>query len=232
MDTPSVSFGHRLRLQREHRGILLETIAASTKIKASLLADLERDDVSKWPPGIFRRAFVREYAASIGLPAEAVVAEFVQLFPDEELGVAAGTASAQPAHDLRLTFADGGRTPLQSRMLQVAVAGLEAAAVVATARLLTWSAAWNFWTVCASVSLAYYAVASACCGRSPALWLNSRRLVRAEPDTSVRSNARDLLGLIVQQAQMRLPDSETGAISAHAVGADNLQAASGMILPS
>jgi len=233
MDTASVSFGGRLRLQRERRGIVLETIAASTKIKASLLADLERDDVSKWPPGIFRRAFVREYAASIGLEPESVVAEFVQLFPDEESAAGARTAPPQRAHDLRLTFADGGRAPLQSRMLRAATAVLEACAVLTAARLLTWSAPWNFWTVCGAISLAYYGVASACCGRSPASWwLNSRGQVRAERDSPVRSNARDLLGLIVQQAQMRRPDGESSAISAHAVAAENLQAASGMILPS
>ena len=234
MDTPSVSFGRRLRLQRERRGIVLETIAASTKIKASLLADLERDDVSKWPPGIFRRAFIREYAASIGLEPEAVVAEFVQLFPDEESVAGATTAPAPVVHDLRLTFADGGRTPLRSRMLRAGLAVLEACAVLAAARLVTWSAPWSFWTVCAALSLMYYGVASACCGRSPvSWWLNSRGEVRAERDAaSVRSNARDLLGLIVQQAQMRRTDGESSAISAHAVAAENLQAASGIVLPS
>ena len=81
MNTVSLSFGQRLRLSRERLGISLEAIAASTKINRSLFAELERDDVSKWPGGIYRRAFVREYAAAIGLPAEAVVAEFNELFP-------------------------------------------------------------------------------------------------------------------------------------------------------
>jgi transcriptional regulator with XRE-family HTH domain len=233
MDTASVSFGGRLRLQRERRGLVLETIAASMKIKASLLADLERDDVSKWPRGIFGRAFVREYAASIGLAPESVVSEFVQLFPDEESAARPRTASPQRVPDLRLTFEDGGRTSLRSSMLRVAIAVLEACAVVAAARLLTWSAPGNFWTVCGAISLAYYGVASACCGRSPASWwLNSRGQVRAERDSPVRSNARDLLGLLVQQAQMRQPDDDSSAISAHVVAAENLQAASGMILPS
>ena len=49
MNTASLSFGRRLRLSRERLGISLEAIAASTKINRSLLADLERDDVSKWP---------------------------------------------------------------------------------------------------------------------------------------------------------------------------------------
>ena len=50
-----VSFGNRLRSQRERQQLSLTVIAERTKIKASLLEALERDDVSKWPPGIFRR---------------------------------------------------------------------------------------------------------------------------------------------------------------------------------
>jgi hypothetical protein len=115
----------------------------------------------------------------------------------------------------------------------VAIAVLEACAVLAAARLLTWSAPWNFWTICGAMSLTYYGVASACCGRSPASWwLNSRGQLRVERDAAGRSNARNLLGLIVQQAQMRRPEDESTAISAHAVTAENLQGASGMILPS
>ena len=50
------SFGTRLRNQREAQNIALATIAERTKIKLSLLEELERDDVSHWPTGIFRRA--------------------------------------------------------------------------------------------------------------------------------------------------------------------------------
>ena len=50
------SFGARLRRRRDEHGIALVTIAEQTKIKVSLLEALERDDVSHWPSGIFRRA--------------------------------------------------------------------------------------------------------------------------------------------------------------------------------
>src|SRR5687767_246058 len=49
------SFGARLRQRREQQDIALLTIAEQTKIKLSLLEALERDDVSQWPAGIFRR---------------------------------------------------------------------------------------------------------------------------------------------------------------------------------
>jgi transcriptional regulator with XRE-family HTH domain len=76
------SFGARLRLQREEQHVSLATIAEQTKIKASLLDALEKDDVSHWPSGIFRRAFVRAYAHAIGLDPDVVVREFLERYPD------------------------------------------------------------------------------------------------------------------------------------------------------
>jgi hypothetical protein len=76
------TFGARLRRQREQRQIPLSTIADQTKISISILQGLEADDVARWPAGIFRRAFVRTYAAAIGLEPEVVVREFLQIHPD------------------------------------------------------------------------------------------------------------------------------------------------------
>ena len=53
------SFGTRLRHAREQQHISIADIAARTKIKASLFEELERDDASRWPSGIFRRSFMR-----------------------------------------------------------------------------------------------------------------------------------------------------------------------------
>lgn len=77
-----LSFGARLRLQRERRHVALSAIAAETKINLSLLEALERDDLSRWPEGIFRRGYVRAYAQAIGLEPGPVVRELVELFPD------------------------------------------------------------------------------------------------------------------------------------------------------
>ena len=76
------SFGARLRRERERRHITLAQIADTTKIKASLFQGLERDDVSRWPGGIFRRSFVRAYARAIGLDPEQTCREFVERFPE------------------------------------------------------------------------------------------------------------------------------------------------------
>jgi hypothetical protein len=71
-----------MRERREERKISLETIADRTKIKASLLDAMERGDVSHWPSGIFRRSFMRAYAATIGLDPDVTVREFLDLYPD------------------------------------------------------------------------------------------------------------------------------------------------------
>jgi transcriptional regulator with XRE-family HTH domain len=76
------SFGARLRQRREDQQIELSAIAEQTKIKLSLLEALERDDVARWPSGIFRRAFIRAYADAIALPPDQVVREFLDRYPD------------------------------------------------------------------------------------------------------------------------------------------------------
>ncbi|MEO7191636.1 MAG: helix-turn-helix transcriptional regulator [Vicinamibacterales bacterium] len=77
-----ISFGARLRHERERRGISLASIAANTKIATPLLQALEHDDVSRWPGGIYRRSFVKAYAEAVGLDATTVTREFLDLFPD------------------------------------------------------------------------------------------------------------------------------------------------------
>ncbi|HVL68710.1 MAG TPA: helix-turn-helix domain-containing protein [Vicinamibacterales bacterium] len=74
-------FGPQLRLERERRGVTLHQIAASTKVSVDLWEGMERNDFSRWPSGIFARAFVRDYARAVGLDPDAVVDEFCRLFP-------------------------------------------------------------------------------------------------------------------------------------------------------
>jgi transcriptional regulator with XRE-family HTH domain len=96
----SQSFGARLRQRREAQQIALTTIARQTKIKLSLLDALERDDLSQWPAGLYRRAFIRTYAHAIGLDPDVIAREFAELHPEpEQVALAAALAAA-----------DGGRT--------------------------------------------------------------------------------------------------------------------------
>jgi transcriptional regulator with XRE-family HTH domain len=109
------SFGARLRERRERQQIALASIAEQTKISVSLLEALERDDVSHWPAGIFRRAFIRAYAHAIGLEPDVVVREFLELHPDPieivmtASAVLAGVAGARvsPRPPTRLRYLVG-----------------------------------------------------------------------------------------------------------------------------
>ena len=75
------TFGPRLRRERERRGISLETIATITNVSIELWQGFERNDFSRWPKGVFARAFVRDYAKAVGLDANEVVDDFCRLFP-------------------------------------------------------------------------------------------------------------------------------------------------------
>jgi transcriptional regulator with XRE-family HTH domain len=110
------SLGARLRRRREEQRIALSTIAERTKIKSALLEALERDDVSQWPGGIYRRAFIRSYAHAIGLDPDPVVREFLELYPDPEEAIA--EAPPPPSgfrgvvHALGSLARLGGRAPV------------------------------------------------------------------------------------------------------------------------
>jgi cytoskeletal protein RodZ len=103
---PKGSFGPRLRQERERRQISLKSIASNTKISKSLLEALERDDVSRWPSGIFRRSFVRSYAKAIGMDADEIWKEFAERFPEEPVVEAAAPV---PPPMQRVTVASAPR---------------------------------------------------------------------------------------------------------------------------
>jgi len=89
--------GTTLREAREGRSLSLRQIATATKIPIHALEALEQDDISHLPGGIFTRAFVRSYAAQVGLDPEKTVQEFIAQFPHES--VTAGHPAAPPIED-------------------------------------------------------------------------------------------------------------------------------------
>ncbi len=112
------SFGAHLRQRREQRQISLSTIAEQTKIKLSLLESLERGDVSHWPSGIFRRAFIRAYAHAIGLEPDVVVREFLEVYPDPPEVV-----EPVPAIVAAVDGPSGGGAPTRLRYLVASAVG-------------------------------------------------------------------------------------------------------------
>jgi cytoskeleton protein RodZ len=90
-------FGTKLRAARERKGVSLRQIASKTKISIALLEALERNDVARLPGGIFSRAFVRSYAAEVGLDPETTIQEFVAQFPHDS--VTAGHPTSAQVED-------------------------------------------------------------------------------------------------------------------------------------
>src|SRR5882672_3091740 len=82
---PEADFGSRMRQAREQRGVSLRQIAERTKISVSQLEALERNDISRLPGGIFSRAFVRSYAAEVGVDPEQTVRDFLAQFPHDSV---------------------------------------------------------------------------------------------------------------------------------------------------
>ncbi|MBS1818226.1 MAG: helix-turn-helix domain-containing protein [Acidobacteria bacterium] len=191
------TFGARLRRARERRDVSLADIAAHTKINPALFEGLERDDVSRWPAGIFRRSFMRAYAEAVGLDADAVVREFLERFPDPESGAptpAAGAPHASgswtsdessPADDgeigvgghqaLRLTLVDthrpftAGRLLGDSRHRWAAVAwDLGTIVAIATTLFVVLHA---FWMPFAITALCYYGGGILVLGNTPGVSL-------------------------------------------------------------
>lgn len=167
--TDPVSFAAWLRRERERRNITIRAIAERTKIGPGLLEALERGDVSRWPGGIYRRAFVRSYSEAIGLDPELVIANFERVFPaadGEPAPVSAATVVSVPA----ASASRAAVAPPEFRLqLEVPVQpGVTSAAIrhacidvgiALGAGLVGWLAAGaiGFWCVTAVTALVYHA---------------------------------------------------------------------------
>ena len=186
--------GRRLRSERERRLITLESIAASTKINIGLLRDLERDDVSRWPSGIFRRSFVRSYAEAIGLDGDEIVEEFLDQYPDTEQieAIAALVAKGERPKThrkavLRLTLADTPKPFTGGQLLKRIGARAKAVGWDSAATLALGAIAFlilgTFWTPFAIVTLCYYTAGILILGNSPGVYLFAPKEHEDPPQT-------------------------------------------------
>ena len=196
--TDHSSFGPELRRAREARGLTLEEIAEVTKVNAALYRGLENNDFSRWPSGLFRRAFIRSYAQAVGLDPEETCRRFVRLFPEdgdavpEMRAVPPVAAPATPLEDAeapRLVLAavpppsasgtriwarvGAGLADLGLAVLLAGIAGTLASAVAGPG--------W-FWTAAATVAAVGHLVALSLLGRTPGAWwlLGGRQRARVE----------------------------------------------------
>jgi len=197
------AFGPNLRRLRVKRGISLETIAAATKVHTDLWAGLERNDFSRWPAGIYARAYVRAYALEVGIDPDTTVDEFCRMFPNGDRRVmrVVREQAALVGHDLRWkddlvgSVTDEKRstapaaapdlpaiasTPtgrIVAAMLDVTVA-VGVSASIATLVPVKWSAS------LAVGVLAYHAVSLVALGSTPAVWVIETFLTNRHPTTS------------------------------------------------
>jgi cytoskeletal protein RodZ len=78
-----MSFGEYLRSAREERRVTLDELAIRTKVKHHLLADLEEDDLRRWPKYlVYRHGYVRSIADALGLDRDDVHDRFDDTFPE------------------------------------------------------------------------------------------------------------------------------------------------------
>ena len=179
------SFGPRLRRERERRGISLEVLASSTKVSSELWEGLERNDLSRWPSGIFARAFVRDYARTIGLDADSVVDDFCRHFEKGDRR-ASRTVAAQAQLIGHQYQKESGAEPLpagrerrsanrgtaQPPALKVkygpraVAAAIDFACVASLAMLSSRVAGIGFWTAAGPAALTYHTVATVIVGAS------------------------------------------------------------------
>jgi transcriptional regulator with XRE-family HTH domain len=185
------TLGVYLRAERERRGLTLRAISESTKVSVPLLEGLEGDDISRWPGGIFRRAFVRSYAEAVGLDADAVFRRFEQqhklVNPETqptENGIA--TPDAQVLSQIGAPRSHASRNgtafPLRARYLGTA-ADLTVAVVLAFGSAAAGSRL--LWPVL--MIAAYYAAGILLTGTSPMVALlsqNESAPARRATDTS------------------------------------------------
>jgi cytoskeletal protein RodZ len=73
---PGASFGAMLRHAREERGISHDDVARDTRIAKRYVIALDNESIGTLPGGPYNRAYVRAYAAYVGLDADRIVRDY------------------------------------------------------------------------------------------------------------------------------------------------------------
>lgn len=154
------AFGDRLRRQRQRKNLSLTEIAATTKVGASHFAALERGDCSRWPGGVYNRAFIRAYAQAIGLDPDETAAEFAECHEPPPTAVAAdpaagvaGRTPTPPALRIRIEPDPYESEKRVVRIAALVILDLMAVATLAAAGVLFTPA--SFWISLAAASIGY-----------------------------------------------------------------------------
>jgi cytoskeletal protein RodZ len=79
-----VDIGASLHHARLASGVTLEAISRTTKISIRSLKAIERNDFDHVPGGVFRRAYLRTFAAEVGLNADDIVNAYRSAFERDD----------------------------------------------------------------------------------------------------------------------------------------------------
>ena len=189
-------FGEMLRRHRERHGIALKAVADQTKIGVSLLVALERGDCSKWPGGIYSRAWIRAYATAIGLDADDIGSQFNRIFAHNAFlqGEPNAIVVAEPAKlpsvtPLRMTLAPdpGQRIQLVARRALFFVADLLISILLATT--VSALGVIGFWTAFAGAAVACHAFGLFGGGGSATGWMERSIRRHARPHENEADSA-------------------------------------------
>jgi transcriptional regulator with XRE-family HTH domain len=185
-----------LRRHRERRGVTLNVVAEQTKIGASLLAALERGDCSKWPGGIYSRAWIRAYATAIGLDPDDIGSQFNRLFARNAFLDGEPAANSlvlapelPPVTPLRLTLEPdpGERVRLVARRTLFFAADLLISVLVAT--IVSALSVLGFWTALATAALTCHALGLFGGGGSAVGWMERSIRRHARPHENEADSA-------------------------------------------
>ena len=207
------AFGPNLRRTRIQRGISLDRISEATNVSADLWVGLECNDFSRWPSGIYARAYVRAYAFEIGADPEASVNDFCRWFSqgDRRVSRVVKAQAAIVGHNLQWKddLAPGLRErraqppePVKdgppaafTRLGRLTVAGGDLMAIIAVSTLLMAVLPIGWLAAMAGVAAVYHTVAIVSIGSSPAVWALLTYLESRHPETHRTKSAPRLLRL-------------------------------------
>src|SRR5262245_41310175 len=192
------AFGPNLRRIRVQRGISLDQIAAATKVSHELWSGLERNDFSRWPTGIYARAYVRAYALQLGVDAEAAVDDFCRFFPQGDRRVARVVREQAAIIGHQSTWKDeltgtvkrnrrAGDSEADRPLIGFSLTGRIIASIVDTIAVIGIAAGIaSFLPVgrvgpLAFVALGYHAVSLVTLGCTPSVWLIDTYLANRHP---------------------------------------------------
>jgi hypothetical protein len=194
------AFGRKLSSLRVKRGVSLDEMSASTKLSVELWEAMERGDFSRWPKGLYARAYLRAYSNRVGLDADQVIDDFCRLMPDQgerrRGALVRGHAEivghefSPPIDPLPPGVTQDRRRPAHVEApsktpdLRIVAAVADQALVIAGSAAVGLAEPKHFWLATAAIALIYHGVGMASFGASPAA-----RVLRAYMTRHPKSHA-------------------------------------------